>query len=71
MSFQAPESINDRIYTSLSDVWSFGVLMWEVYSFAKAPYAEYTAMEAVAAVAAGYRCDFSLPLLFSFLFHHF
>ena len=53
---QAPESVNDRIYTSLSDIWSFGVLMWEVFSYAKAPYAEYTAMEAVAAIAAGYRC---------------
>lgn len=53
---QAPESVTERIYTSRSDVWSFGVLMWEIYSFARAPYAEYTAMEAVAAVAAGYRC---------------
>lgn len=52
---QAPESVNDRIYTSLSDVWSFGVLMWEIFSYSKAPYAEYTAMEAVAAIAAGYR----------------
>jgi serine/threonine protein kinase len=43
----APESVNDRIYTSLSDVWSFGILMWEVFSFGMAPYAEYTAMEAV------------------------
>ena len=29
--------------------------MWEIFSYAKAPYAEYTAMESVAAVAAGYR----------------
>ena len=52
---QAPESISDRIYTSLSDVWSFGVLMWEIFSFGKAPYSEYSAMEAVSAVSAGYR----------------
>ena len=51
----APESVTDRIYTNLSDVWSFGILMWEVLAFGVAPYAEYTAMESVAAIAAGYR----------------
>ncbi|EDQ86139.1 uncharacterized protein MONBRDRAFT_44364, partial [Monosiga brevicollis MX1] len=55
VKWMAPESVNDRIYTNLSDVWSFGILCWEVYSYARAPYAEYTAMEAVAAIAAGYR----------------
>eukprot|EP00049_Salpingoeca_infusionum_P018994 m.359664 g.359664 ORF g.359664 m.359664 type:complete len:2008 (-) comp18665_c0_seq1:161-6184(-) len=55
VKWMAPESVNDRIYTSKSDVWSYGVLLWEVFTYAKAPYAEYTAMEAVAAIAAGYR----------------
>jgi serine/threonine protein kinase len=55
VKWMAPESVSDRIYTSQSDVWSFGILMWEVFSFAQAPYAEYTAMEAVAAIAAGFR----------------
>jgi FMS-like tyrosine kinase 1 len=34
----APESVNDRIYTNLSDVWSFGILCWEIFSYARAPY---------------------------------
>ena len=45
VKWMAPESVNDRLYTNLSDVWSFGILCWEVLSFAQAPYAEYTAME--------------------------
>ena len=55
VKWMAPESVSDRIYTNLSDVWSFGILMWEILAFGVAPYAEYTAMESVAAIAAGYR----------------
>ena len=51
----APESIADRIYTSKSDVWSFGVLCWEVYTLGEKPFENYTADKAVKAIALGHR----------------
>ena len=34
----ALESILYGRFTSKSDVWSYGVLMWEIYSFGKQPH---------------------------------
>ncbi|CAH8523494.1 unnamed protein product [Dicrocoelium dendriticum] len=34
----APECIFDRVYTVRSDVWSFGVLLWEVFSLGDSPF---------------------------------
>ena len=55
VKWMAPESLRFKTYSHKSDVWSFGILLWEVYSMGAAPYAELTAMEAMLAVAAGHR----------------
>jgi focal adhesion kinase 1 len=34
----APESINFRKFTSLSDVWMFGICMWEILSYGSKPF---------------------------------
>uniref|UniRef100_A0A2C9KI86 non-specific protein-tyrosine kinase n=1 Tax=Biomphalaria glabrata TaxID=6526 RepID=A0A2C9KI86_BIOGL len=38
VKWTAPEALNFGKYTSLCDVWSFGVLMWEIFSHGKSPY---------------------------------
>lgn len=32
------ETFEKHIYTQASDVWSFGIVMWEIFTFGKMPY---------------------------------
>uniref|UniRef100_A0A2S2NV35 receptor protein-tyrosine kinase n=1 Tax=Schizaphis graminum TaxID=13262 RepID=A0A2S2NV35_SCHGA len=55
--WMAPESLHYSIFTYKTDVWSFGVLMWEIVTLGSTPYCTMGAREVMRRVREGYRLD--------------
>uniref|UniRef100_A0A8C6X271 Ephrin type-A receptor 7 n=1 Tax=Naja naja TaxID=35670 RepID=A0A8C6X271_NAJNA len=50
-----PEAIQYRKFTSASDVWSYGIVMWEVMSYGERPYWDMSNQDVIKAIEEGYR----------------
>jgi len=55
IKWTAPEALNYGKYTSLCDVWSYGVLCWEIFSKGGTPYQGMTNTRARELIDSGYR----------------
>uniref|UniRef100_A0A8B9VWF5 Tyrosine-protein kinase receptor n=1 Tax=Anas zonorhyncha TaxID=75864 RepID=A0A8B9VWF5_9AVES len=55
--WMAPESLIDGVFTNRSDVWSFGVLMWETLTLGQQPYPGLSNMEVLHHVQSGGRLE--------------
>ncbi|XP_052405305.1 ephrin type-B receptor 1-B [Carassius gibelio] len=51
----SPEAIAYRKFTSASDVWSYGIVMWEVMSFGERPYWDMSNQDVINAIEQDYR----------------
>eukprot|EP00794_Sanderia_malayensis_P004569 gene4569-5166_t len=57
IKWTAPEACNYNRFSTKSDVWSFGILMYEVVTYGRMPYAGMTNPEALVYVERGFRME--------------
>ncbi|KAM9240253.1 proto-oncogene tyrosine-protein kinase ROS [Leptosomus discolor] len=55
--WMAPESLIDGVFTNRSDVWAFGVLMWEILTLGQQPYPGFSNTEVLHYVRSGGRLE--------------
>lgn len=55
IKWYAPESFNYGTFSHASDVWSFGVTLWEMFSFGLVPFGEMKGVDVIKLIEAGER----------------
>ena len=53
----APESLSHNVYTHKSDVWSFGITVWEILTFGARPYKGLNAKDVIRLIFGGKRLE--------------
>ena len=55
--WMAPESIVDGRYSHKTDVWAFGIVLWEVFSFGATPYPKLGSVQVINFIISGNRLE--------------
>jgi serine/threonine protein kinase len=53
----APEAFTDRKYSSKSDVWSYGVVLYEIFTFGRKPYEDWKNRRVIEEIKVGNRME--------------
>ncbi|GAA6101307.1 tyrosine-protein kinase CSK [Tachysurus ichikawai] len=57
IKWTSPEALREKKFSTKSDVWSYGILLWEIYSFGRVPYPRIALKDVVPRVEKGYKMD--------------
>ncbi|ODM97653.1 Tyrosine-protein kinase HTK16 [Orchesella cincta] len=57
IKWYAPESCTHGTFSHATDVWSYGITLWEIYSFGATPYGDMPGKEVIDEVEKGYRLE--------------
>ncbi|XP_028391447.1 fibroblast growth factor receptor 2-like isoform X3 [Dendronephthya gigantea] len=57
VKWMAIEALFDRVYSSKSDVWGFGVVLWEIMTFGGTPYPSLPVEDLFELLQSGYRME--------------
>lgn len=55
VKWMAPEALLEKKYTTKSDVWSYGILMWEIFTLGDSPYSSILPEKVVDHIRKGYQ----------------
>ncbi|XP_039622658.1 megakaryocyte-associated tyrosine-protein kinase [Polypterus senegalus] len=57
IKWTAPEALKKEKFSTRSDVWSYGILLWEIYSYGRQPYPKMALKDVKEKVEQGYRME--------------